>query len=148
LGTDQRNREAELAALEAKLAPGQVRRGLKLLSQAAEELERFVAGLGHEMYFTQPLFYHNAVIFERYGFAYAKGRRLMQRIQAGFEPGGEFAVQLDGSNPFRTPAAAGSVRLRSWALHDGLLEEPFADVTMYKVIGKTSDIVTCPDCAW
>jgi hypothetical protein len=148
LGTAGRNLEAELAALQAGLAPGQVRRGLKLFGQAAEELERFVDSLGHEMYFVQPLFYHNAVIFERYGFAYAKGRRRMERIHAGFALGGEFFVQLDDSNPFRTRAAAGSIRLRSWALHDGLLDVPFADVTMYKLVGQHSEIDTCPGCAW
>jgi hypothetical protein len=121
---------------------------LQLFGQAVAELERFVASLGHEMFFVQPLYYHNAVIFENYGFAYAKGRSLMERIQAGFAPDGEFTSRLDSSTPFRTPAAAHSVRLRSWALHDGLLEEPFTNVSMYRRVGERHDSCTCPGCAW
>lgn len=148
LGTGGRNLEAEIDAMEAGLAPAQVRRGLKMFGQAVEETERFVASLGHEMFFVQPLYYHTAVIFENYGFSYAKGRRLMERIQRGFEPGGEFAVQLDGSTPFRMPAAANSIRLRSWALHDGLLVEPFSDVSMYRNVGQRHQYSSCPGCGW
>jgi hypothetical protein len=66
------------------LSPGQVRRGLRLLAPAIETFEQFVASLGHDMYFVEPLYYHNAVIFERYGFTYQMGRRLMERIESGF----------------------------------------------------------------
>ena len=71
-----------------------------------------MAGLGHEMYFVEPLYYHNAVIFERYGFAYQQGRKLMERIHNGFSAGGEFVSRLDGS-PFRSRDAENSTRLRS-----------------------------------
>ena len=69
-GTLMRNIQAERAALEAGLAPGQVRRGPRLLNPAIIAFEKFVESLGHDMYFIEPLYYHNAVIFERYGFNY------------------------------------------------------------------------------
>jgi acetoin utilization protein AcuC len=147
-GTLHRNIEAEQDALEARLAPGQVRRGLRLLGLAIEAFENFVTALGNEMYFVEPLYYHNAVIFERYGFSYQVGKRLMDSIHAGFQPGGDLLPQLDGSNPFRQPEAANSIRKRSWAIHDGILGEPFTNVTMYKRVGKSSGINTTPDCAW
>ena len=147
-GTRFRNLEAEAAALQAGLAPGQIRRGLRLLSPAIEAFEAFVASLGQEMYFTEPLYYHNAALFERYGFAYQKGRMRMERIQAGFAGGGDLRLSLDGSTPFRSPQAADSIRLRSWAIHDLLMGEPFDDVTMYKFVGKSAALNTCSGCIW
>ena len=147
-GTLRRNIEAEQNALAAGLAPGQVRRGLRLLGQAIEAFEGFVTALGHEMYFIEPLYYHNAVIFERYGFSYQMGKRLMDSIHTGFQSGGDLQAQLDGSNPFRQPDAANSIRKRSWAIHDGILGEPFTNVTMYKRVGKSAGINTTPDCVW
>jgi hypothetical protein len=148
LGTQCRNLDAEQAAMQTGLAPGQVRRGLRLLNSVITTFEEFISDLDHEMYFAQPLYYHNAVLFEHYGFAYAKGRRLMDRIQQGFCKGGEFATRLDGSTPFRMPEAVNSIRLRSWALHDGLLDEPFTDVSMYKLVGRRNAISTAPGCSW
>jgi acetoin utilization protein AcuC len=147
-GTLRRNIEAEKNALEARLAPGQVRHGLRLLGQAIETFESFIKALGHDMYFVEPLYYHNAVIFERYGFNYQMGKRLMNSIHAGFQSGGDLLTQLDGSNPFRQADAANSVRKRSWAIHDGILGEPFTNVTMYKQVGKSAGITTTPDCKW
>lgn len=147
-GTQRRNIPAETAAMQAGLAPGQVRRGLRLLGEAIAAFERFVSSLGHSMYFAEPLYYHNAVIFESYGFGYAKGRKLMETIQSGFASGGELHRHLDDSSPFRSAQAANSIRLRSWALHDGLLGEPFSGVTMYKPVGKNMSMVTCTDCDW
>ena len=147
-GTLKRNVEAELAALHAGLSPGQVRRGLRLARPATTAFEEFIASLGHELFFVEPLHYHNAVVFERYGFAYQMGKRQMDGIQAGFQPGGELRQRLDGSTPFRFPVAADSIRLRSWAIHDGILGEPFTNVTMYKRIGKSANINTAPSCTW
>ena len=147
-GTLRRNLDAERAAMENGLAPGQVRRGLRLLKPATAAFEQFITSLGHDMYFVEPLYYHNAVIFERYGFAYQVGKRRMERIHAGFQEGGELRQGLDHSNPFRSAQAANSIRLRSWAIHDGILGEPFTDVTMYKRIGKSADISTTPGCEW
>jgi hypothetical protein len=147
-GTRLRHIQAEIAAMEAGLAPGQIRSGLRMLSHAIDGFEVFVRSLQHNLYFVEPLYYHNAVIFERYGFAYQKGLRLMQRIQSGFSVGGDLEAKLDGSTPFRKPQAANSIRLRSWAIHDGILGEPFQNVTMYKQIGKSAAITTCHDCHW
>jgi len=147
-GTQFRNLEAEHEAMRQGLAPGQVRRGLRLLPQAIETFENFVRSLGHEMYFVEPLYYHNAIIFERYGFSYQQGRKLMESIEQGFNPGGPLQTALDESSPFRVPAAAQSIRLRSWAIHDGLLGQPFSNVTMYKQVGKQAGINTCPACSW
>ena len=147
-GTLQRNIPAEKAAMEYGLAPGQVRRGLRLLQPAIEAFEEFLTSLGHDMYFVEPLYYHNAVIFERYGFAYQMGKRRMEAIHAGFQEGGDLYQRLDGSNPFRSPRAANSIRLRSWAIHDGILGEPFTNVTMYKRVGKSANITTTPGCDW
>jgi acetoin utilization protein AcuC len=147
-GTLQRNLEAEQSAMEAGLSPGQVRKGLRLLQSATTAFEEFVTSLGHDMYFVEPLYYHNAVIFERYGYAYQMGKRQMESIQAGFQEGGELNQRLDDSNPFRSSRAANSIRLRSWAIHDGILGEPFTNVTMYKRVGKLANISTTPGCNW
>ena len=147
-GTLKRNLEAEKAALDHGLAPGQVRRGLRLLQSATVAFEEFITSLGHDLYFVEPLYYHNAVIFERYGFAYQMGKRRMEAIHAGFQAGGEISPQLDNSNPFRSSQAANSIRLRSWAIHDGVLGEPFTNVTMYKRVGRSANISTTPGCGW
>lgn len=146
-GTLKRNLEAESKALAYGLSPGQVRSGLGLLAPAIETFEKFIASLGHDMYFVEPLYYHNAVIFERYGFTYQVGRRLMARIESGFDETGDLSALLDGST-FRQPGASHSIRLRSWAIHDGILGEPFTNVTMYKKIGKEAGINSCPQCDW
>ena len=146
-GTLARNLEAERAALEAGLAPGQIRHGLRLLAPAIRGFERFIQELGHDMYFAEPLYYHNAVIFERYGFAYQQGRKLMERIHTGFSQGGAFLERLDGSS-FRRVEASDSIRLRSWAIHDGILGEPFTNVTMYKRVDKHAGVSTTADVAW
>jgi hypothetical protein len=147
-GTKDRNLAAEMAALNAGLAPGQVRRGLRMLGQGIAAFDRFVRSLGNDLYFIEPLFYHSAVTFEKYGFAYERGRQRMEAINAGFAPGGECTSLLDSSTPFRKPAAARSIRLRSWAIHDGLLGEPFDQVTMYRRVGKPAGISTARGCPW
>jgi hypothetical protein len=147
-GVMVRNTEAEIAAMQAGLAPGQVRRGLRLLKHSTPAFEMFVQSLGHDIFFVEPLFYHNAVVFERYGMAYVKGHLLMKRINAGFHEGGELYAKLDRSTPFRIPEHAQSIRGRSWALHDGILGHPYSDVTMYKRVGKHAGIETFPAAVW
>ena len=147
-GILKRNLEAEKSAMQAGLAPGQVRQGLHILRQAISTFEEFIASLGHDMYFAEPLYYHNAVIFERYGFNYQMGKRRMESIHLGFMEGGELNQRLDGSTTFRSPKAWNSIRLRSWAIHDGIMGEPFTNVTMYKHIGKQAGINTTPGCEW
>ncbi|KAA3648670.1 MAG: hypothetical protein DWQ07_00285 [Chloroflexi bacterium] len=147
-GTEHRNIEAELASMQAGLTPGQIRKGLSLLQEATVAFEVFVVNLGHNRYMVDPLYYHNAVIFERYGFKYQMGRKRMQQYHEGFQQGGELYSRLDGSSPFRQPEAAQSIRLRSWAIHDGILGEAFSNVTMYKVIGKPTEVNTTPGVNW
>jgi len=147
-GTLKRNIPAEIAAMQAKLAPGQIRHGLRMLAQAIQSFEGFITSLGHDIYFVEPLYYHNAVIFERYGFTYQVGRKLMDRIESGFAESGDLYNGLNSSSPFREKEAARSIRLRSWAIHDGILGEPFTNVTMYKRVGKFAGITTCPGCGW
>lgn len=143
-----RNLEAESAALQAGLSPGQIRHGLRAFQHALNAFEKFMTSLGHDTYFIEPLYYHNALIFERYGFSYQLGRRFMNEIQAGFGEGGALRKKLDDSNLFRSSQAANSIRLRSWAIHDGILGIPFTNVTMYKRVGISANINTAPGCDW
>ena len=147
-GIQKRNVDAERSAMEAGLAPGQVRRGLRSLRSAIRAFEDFMTYLKHDMYYIEPLYYHNAVIFERYGFSYQTGKKLMSQIHDGFAEGGVLHQRLNDSSPFRSPSAANSVRLRSWAIHDGILGEPFTKVTMYKRVGVSANISTTPGCEW
>ncbi len=147
-GTSMRNLDAEMAALEAGLAPGQVHKGLRILRESIESFEEFIRSLSHHTYFVEPLYYHNAIIFEKCGFAYERGRRLMERIQEGFADGGDLHNLLTPSSLFRLPTFSSSIRGRSWALHDGILGEHFSGVTMYKIIGEHAGISTFPDAAW
>lgn len=147
-GTKHRNLEAEKAAMEAGLAPGQIRAGLRLFTPSMAAFEKFIQSLHQDIYFLEPLFYHTAVMFERHGFTYEKGARRMGEIHQGFEPGGGLAKRLDGSTPFRSPKAAKSIRLRSWAIHDGILDEPFSEISMYKSVGAHFNIDTTPGVIW
>lgn len=147
-GIQKRNVDAERSAMEAGLAPGQVRRGLRSLRSAIRAFEDFMTYLKHDMYYIEPLYYHNAVIFERYGFSYQTGKKLMSQIHDGFTEGGVLHQRLNDSSPFRSSSAANSVRLRSWAIHDGILGEPFTKVTMYKRVGVSANISTTPGCEW
>ncbi len=148
-GTVQRNIPAEIAALQAGLAPGQIRRGLRALREMLATFEVFVDRLGHSMFFIEPLTYHNAILFERYGFAYQQGKRWMDSIHYRFSaPDGDLRAKLDGTTPFRQPEFANSVRGRSWAIHDGIMGEPYTGVHMYKHVGKHAEITTFPEGNW
>jgi len=72
----------------------------------------------------------------------------MKLIHQGFLPGGNLHAKLDGSTPFRQPAAWRTLAGRSWAVHDGILGAPFADIQMYKRIGQNAGVETFPDAAW
>lgn len=146
-GTRCRNKEAEKAAMQAGLLPGQIRRGLKILSNAVGSFEDFIAKLKHNMYFIEPLYYHNAIIFERYGFKYQSGKRRMEDINRRFTTDRELIEKLDGGT-FRKSEAQDSIFYRSWAIHDGILDEPFTNVTMYKVLGVKADVTTAPGIHW
>lgn len=146
-GTILRNKEAEMAAMKTGLLPGQIRSGLNILPKAVTAFEAFVENLGHNRYFTEPLFYHNAIIFERYGYSYQSGRRKMEEIHQRFTDDEEILSRL-GTSPFRQTAAKTSIFYRSWAIHDGILGERFTDVTMYKMTGNRSSVQTAPGIHW
>lgn len=147
-GTLRRNIPEEIRAMEADLSPGQVRRGLRISREAIPTFEQFVARTGHDMVIIEPLTYNNAIIYERYGFAYFQGRRRMEWINEVLRPGGAYFDRFDGSTPFRKPDAWKSIRGRSWAIHDGILGEPFGDIRMYKRIGHNAKVNTFPDSVW
>lgn len=147
-GTLVRNIEEEVRAMEAGLAPGQVRHGMSLTRRLIPTLEWFVTALHHDAVYIQPLAYHNAILFERLGFSYMLGKGRMEWIHKEFSPAGLLFERLDGSTPFRPPGAEASVRGRSWAIHDGILGEPYSDVKMYKRVGVHSGVTTFPAAVW
>jgi hypothetical protein len=145
--TVRRNIPEEIKAMEAGLAPGQVRRGLRLLKHFVPLAVAFVSAMGQDMIIVEPLAYNNAIVFEGYGFNYIRGRRKMVEIHEGFQPGGEFFEKLDGSTPFRQPGAEKTVRGRSWAIHDGILGEPWRGIEMYRLV-EPADVCTFPNCVY
>jgi hypothetical protein len=148
-GTASRNVVEEARAMQDGLAPGQVRRGLRLLSRVLDAMESFCTLIGKEIYLIEPLFYHSAILYERRGCGYLMGRDVMEEIHAGFSEGGSLLTALDGSSRFRRPDAARTVRGRSWALHDGVIEGLWGGagvgaVKMYKAAGRPAGIDTFP----
>lgn len=139
-----RNIPAEIAAMEAGLAPGQVRHGLHLCRELIPLMEQFIVQLGKDRFFIEPLTYHTAILFERYGFAYMTGQARMSQIHLDFQPGGCLIARLDNSTPFRRPGQERTVRGRSWAIHDGILNEAWGSVRMYKRVGSHAQICTFP----
>lgn len=144
-GTLRRNIAEEIRAMKAGLAPGQVRRGLRTSRTLVPLFEEFVRRLSHEYYLIEPLAYHNAILFERLGFNYVQGFRKMEWIHSAFQPGGRLYQALDGSTPFRQLDAWRTVRGRSWAVHDGILGEPWHGIRMYKRVGHHVGVDTFPD---
>jgi hypothetical protein len=143
-GMARRNLPEEVKAMEYGLAPGQVREGLGILSEFIHLLLGFFRQLKQEMILVEPLAYHNAIIFERYGFNYIHGQKKMDYINQEFKPGGELFRRLDGSSLFRQPGFEKTIRGRSWAIHDGILGEPWRDVEMYRAIDKPASVCTFP----
>lgn len=139
-----RNLPEELRAMEAGLFPNQVRRGLGAFRDFFPGFERFVDSLGVEMIVAEPLSYDNAIRYEGYGFDYLAGKKLMQEIDREFRPGGKLYARLDGSTPFRRPGMERTVRGRGWAIHDGILDEPWDGVMIYKMVGVDAGIDTFP----
>jgi hypothetical protein len=153
-----RNKPEELKAMQSGLFPNQVSRGLRMFGEFFARFESFVDSLGMDMIVAEPLTYDNALRFEKYGFDYLNGRRMMEEINMEFQPGGVLFNKLDGSTPFRMPGAEKSAHGRSWAIHDGLLDEPWEDVTVdkildepwedvkiYKMIGVMAGVNTFPE---
>jgi len=131
-GMARRNLAEEERAMRAGLAPAQV----------------FLATLGHRAYFLEPLTYASAWVFERRGFAYVRGHKLMDDIHKEFLPGGRLHRALDGSTPFRQPEQWCTVRGRAWAIHDGILSvmgETWNGLRMVKQVGRHAGVETFPD---
>jgi len=145
--TVRRNIPEEIRAMEAGLAPGQVRKGLRMLKYFVPRAIAFVSAMGQDMIIAEPLAYNNAIVFESYGFNYIRGRRKMAEINEGFQPGGEYFEKLDGSTPFRQPGMDQTVRGRSWAIHDGILGEPWRGIEMYRRV-EPAAVCTFPDCVY
>jgi hypothetical protein len=144
-GTVSRNLAEEERALAAGLAPGQVRRGLRLLDRVLDCMDDFCRLLNTEFYLIEPLFYHSAILYERGGCGYLMGREQMEEIHRGFATDGPLTARLDGSTPFRQAGFERTVRGRSWAIADGLLGGSFAGVKMYKAPGRSANVTTFPD---
>lgn len=137
-----RNIPEEIRAMEAGLYPNQTSRGLRLFGEFFTLFERFVDALGIEMITAEPLTYDNAIRYESYGFDYLSGRQLMLEIDREFRPGGLLFRRLDDSTPFRRPGMEKTVRGRSWAIHDGILDVPWDDIRIYRMVGRPAHITT------
>jgi hypothetical protein len=146
-GTITRNLIEEERAMRAGLAPAQVRAGLGFSAQVLNQLDVFLAFCARQAVSLEPLTYVSAWIFEKRGFAYVRGHKLMDDIHREFQPGGKLHSALDGSTPFRHPDAWKTVRGRAWAIQDGILEtigERWRDLRMIKVVGKQAGVETFP----
>ena len=153
-----RNIGEEIRAMRAGLFPNQTSRGLRMFGEFFVRFERFVDSLEMDIILAEPLTYDNAIRYEKYGFDYLNGRRMMMEIDREFRPGGVLCNKLDRTTPFRMPGMEKSVHGRSWAIHDGILDEPWDDLSMdkildepwediriYKTIGAFAGINTFPD---
>ncbi len=144
LGLRSRNLREEEAAMQAGLAPGQIRPGLRMLGAALERIERLAVMLGKAALVLEASFYHNAIVYERHGFGYLGGHGRMENIHRGFLADGALWRRLDGSTPFRRPGAGGSVRGRSWAVHDGILGGPWWPPVMFRPVEARLAVSTAP----
>ena len=150
-GTLKRNFKAEEGAMQAGLAPGQARAGLGGSRLVFDQIDTFLSTLGHRAYFLEPLTYVSAWVFERRGFAYVRGHKLMDDIHREFQPGGALYQGLDGGSPFRKQDYASTVRGRAWAIHDGILERIDArwdKIRMVKQIGRHAGVETFPQAVY
>jgi len=147
-GTRSRNIPEEIRAMEAGLAPGMVRPGFRLLGEFVNCLDDFLSSLGLKTISIGALYYHNAILWERHGFIYFRGGKMMERIHNEFQPGGLLYARLDDSTPFRRKGMEKTVRGRSWAIYDGILVDAFDDEwespRMYRMVGKDLKVNTFP----
>jgi hypothetical protein len=147
-GTRSRNIPEEMRAMEAGLAPGMVRRGLRLMREFAKCLDVFMESLELKSITTDAFFYHNAILWEKYGFTYFRGGKTMEKIHKEFQPEGLLYKKLDDSTPFRKKGMEGTIRGRSWAIYDGVYVDAFGEgwesPIMYKTQGKDFKVNTFP----
>ena len=150
-GSEFRNIPEEIRAMAAGLAPGQVRHGLRKFQEVMDLLESLLARLTIHLIHGAPYAYHNAIELERMGFFYISGKEKMVEIDREFQPKGRLFRKLDGSTPFRAPGLEKTVRGRSWAIHDGLMDQPWICPAMVKIVGRRSrdhtfrDAIYLPD---
>lgn len=147
-GTVYRNQKEEEKAMQAGLAPGQIREGLRCSQIVFNHIETFLTMMAHHAFFLEPLTYASAWLFERRGFAYVQGHKLMDTIHNEFQPDGKLYEALDGSTPFRQPNQWKTVRGRAWAIQDGILEaigKKWDGLRMVKQIGRHAGVDTFPD---
>jgi len=148
-----RNRVEEEKAFHAGYYPGQTRKGFGLTGQTIKSLDLFCGILGIQIIKLDALFYHNAITYERFGFGYYEGYKKMQRIHELFQPGGKLYEKMDDRTPFRSSRSAGTVRGRSWAIHDRILLDIEDDIlagdwvspVMYRMVEKPRGMITFPD---
>ena len=127
------------------LAPCQVRRGLRMFKKFLPMLERFVDSLGRDVIIVDALTYNSTLLYEEHGFDYVGGGRLlMERINRDFQPGGPLRQKLDGSTPFRPRDASKTIRGRSWAIHDGVLNGGWEEPRMFKRVFTHAGVTTFP----
>jgi hypothetical protein len=139
-----RNIGEEIRAMKAGLYPNQTHRGLRMFGDFFTVFERFVDSLSMDVIIAEPLTYDNAIRYEKFGFDYITGRRLMIEIDDGFRPGNILYNRLDGSTPFRAKGMEQTAWGRSWAIHDGIMDRPWKDVTIYKTVGSHAGVNTFP----
>ncbi|MEW6441764.1 MAG: hypothetical protein AB1640_12595 [bacterium] len=152
-GRAGRNLPEEQKALDAGLFPGQIRPGLRVTRTVVQCLDLFARTFSVKSIFLEALFYHNAIQYERMGFTYFEGYHRMRRIHEAFQPGGVLERRLHGSSPFRQPGFGGTIRGRSWAIHDGILDgvedeilaDGWASPRMYRMTGQLHSECTFPD---
>ncbi len=145
-GTVRRNVKEEERAMRAGLAPGQIRPSLSASQLFFQQLDAFLAFMGHQAISLEPLTYASAWVFEKRGFAYMRGHKLMDDIHREFQPGGALHAALDASTPFRQPDQWRTVRGRAWAIQDGILATIGANwdgLAMMKQVGKHARVETC-----
>jgi len=144
-GSEFKNVSEEVRAMKAGLGPGQVRKGLRKFPEIMELVESFLTRLNIHLVYGFPYAYHNAIELERIGYFYGTGKELMVEIDQGFQPGGNLFNRLDGSTPFRQPGMEKTIRGRSWAIHDEIMDKPWICPMMIKMIGRKEKDYTFPD---
>ena len=135
-GSQFRNLPEEIRAMEVGLAPGQVRRGLHKFHEIMDLIESLLSRLNIHLILGYPYAYHNAIELERIGYFYTNGREMMVEIDREFQRGGKLFAKLDGSTPFRRPGMDKTIRGRSWAIHDGIMDRGWICPTMTKIVGR------------
>jgi hypothetical protein len=111
-------------------------------------IEELATAFGVGILYVAPLAYHNAIKYEKYGFTYSSGQEEMEWIHRELGPGGVLRKRMDGSRPFRLPWMADTVRGRSWAIHDGILDRRWMAPQMYKFVGRSFSTCTFPQAPW